>query len=215
MKVTLLLTTAVFLALSWVRPPYPREQFLQHGPTVLALLLLAVESRKNWLTTTAFVCLVAFIWLHILGARHIYSYVPYDDWTVAIFGTSLSDYLGWQRNHYDRLVHFFFGALFMAPMYDIATIYGRMTCRWALLYALFAVMTLSALYEVFEWLLTIFASPTQAESYNGQQGDFWDAQKDMALAFAGSLVTVPLLAICKGSDLRKILYGDPATKNHS
>ena len=202
LKVTIVLATAIILVLSLIRPLYPREQLLQHAPTILALLLLAVEARKKLLSTTAFVCVVVFVWLHIVGARYIYSYVPYDDWAASICGTSISDYLGWQRNHYDRLVHFFFGTLLMVPMYDVATIYGRMRSRWVLMFSLFAVMTLSALYEVFEWLLTVVVSPTQAGAYNGQQGDVWDAQKDMALAFAGSLLTIPFLAIrnrCRGN----------------
>lgn len=45
----------------------------------------------------------------------------------------------------------------------------------------------SALYEIFEWLLTIVAADDTADYYNGQQGDPWDAQKDMALAQLGSL----------------------------
>ena len=47
-------------------------------------------------------------------------------------------------------------------------------------------------YELFEWLLTIVMSPEQADNYNGQQGDAWDAQKDMALAMIGSTV----MAVC-------------------
>ncbi|MEM1249606.1 MAG: DUF2238 domain-containing protein, partial [Acidobacteriota bacterium] len=50
----------------------------------------------------------------------------------------------------------------------------------------------SALYEIFEWLLTIVVAPGYAESYNVQQGDAWDAQKDMALALLGSALAWPL-----------------------
>lgn len=34
-----------------------------------------------------------------------------------------------------------------------------------------------------------------AAQYNGQQGDIWDAQKDMALAFLGALVTSTILIV--------------------
>jgi putative membrane protein len=50
-------------------------------------------------------------------------------------------------------------------------------------------------YEVFEWMLSIVLSPEDAESYNGQQGDYWDAQKDMALAFVGSLCMLFIICI--------------------
>ena len=32
----------------------------------------------------------------------------------------------------------------------------------------------------------------EADYYNGQQGDMWDAQKDMALAMLGSTITAIL-----------------------
>lgn len=44
------------------------------------------------------------------------------------------------------------------------------------------------IYEMFEWLITVVMSPATADSYNGQQGDMWDAQKDMALALIGSTI---------------------------
>lgn len=42
------------------------------------------------------------------------------------------------------------------------------------------------IYELFEWLLTTVMTADAADCYNGQQGDIWDAQKDMALALLGS-----------------------------
>lgn len=51
------------------------------------------------------------------------------------------------------------------------------------------VQTGSMIYELFEWLLTIVMTTEAANNYNGQQGDMWDAQKDMALALLGSTIT--------------------------
>ena len=48
------------------------------------------------------------------------------------------------------------------------------------------IQTGSMIYELFEWLLTIVMTAEEADYYNGQQGDMWDAQKDMALALVGS-----------------------------
>ena len=48
------------------------------------------------------------------------------------------------------------------------------------------IQTGSLIYELFEWLLTIVMTAEEADYYNGQQGDMWDAQKDMALALVGS-----------------------------
>lgn len=46
----------------------------------------------------------------------------------------------------------------------------------------------SAVYEIFEWLLTVFMAGPDALAYNGQQGDPWDPQKDMAIAGLGALL---------------------------
>lgn len=61
-------------------------------------------------------CLVVFLWLHILGARYIYSFVPYDDWSRSVLGSGISEWFGWERNHYDRLVHLCFGGLWMVAI---------------------------------------------------------------------------------------------------
>ena len=58
------------------------------------------------------------------------------------------------------------------------------------------VQTGSMVYELFEWLLTIVMTPEQADGYNGQQGDLWDAQKDMAWAMLGSTI-MALYYICR------------------
>jgi len=114
--------------------------------------------------------------------------VPYDDWSQTLFGVSISEQFGWERNRYDRLIHFAFGALFFLPAREIAEKNGRMTIGWATLFAMFTVISLGAVYEILELLLTVVMSPKSAEAYNGQQGDFWDAQKDMALTCAGAVL---------------------------
>ncbi|MFQ5731907.1 MAG: DUF2238 domain-containing protein [Planctomycetaceae bacterium] len=194
MQTALLLFTAALLGLSLIGGRFPEEQYLQHIPTVLALGAAAVAVRKGRLTTGSLACIVAFLWLHILGARYIYSNVPYDDWASSLFGVSVSETFGWRRNHYDRLVHFGFGVLCMPPAMLLAGRSGKMTTAWALTFGLLTVMTIGALYEIFEWLLTVFMSPEDADGYNGQQGDAWDAQKDMALALAGALIVAVAFA---------------------
>ncbi|MFX8262476.1 DUF2238 domain-containing protein, partial [Acinetobacter baumannii] len=44
-----------------------------------------------------------------------------------------------------------------------------------------------------EWGVALALSPEQAEAYNGQQGDIWDAHKDMLLAALGALALWPWL----------------------
>lgn len=50
------------------------------------------------------------------------------------------------------------------------------------------VMASSMVYELIEWVIAIGMSPDAAEKYNGQQGDLWDAHKDMLMATIGTLM---------------------------
>lgn len=56
-----------------------------------------------------------------------------------------------------------------------------------------SVLAVGALYEILEWQIAIVFSPAQAEAYNGQQGDVWDPQKDLALAWFGGLISAGLV----------------------
>jgi putative membrane protein len=178
------------IGLANIAQPYPDLAPLQHGPTV-ALVLAAPWLLRRWpLSTSAVACIWLFLLLHTLGARWIYSYVPYDDWARAVSGHDISSLFGTTRNGYDRLVHFSFGALLTLPIAESALRRGGLPWGWSLAFAFAAVGLGSALYEIFEWLLTIMAAGETADYYNGQQGDVWDAQKDMAAAQVGSALAL-------------------------
>jgi putative membrane protein len=183
----------VLLLVAQIDQPYPEVALLQHLPTMLLLVVSPWLLRRWPLSTASLACIVLFLALHTLGGRYAYSNVPYDDWVRAVTGTTLSDTFGWTRNHYDRLVHFAFGALSAVPVAEAARRWGGLGMRGAMLTVLGWVLAVSALYEVFEWLLTLIAAGETADRYNGQQGDMWDAQKDMALAALGGVVGLAIV----------------------
>ncbi len=184
--------TLVLLASFW-RAPYPQQMALQHLPTVLAILLLGGASHRLPVGRSGLLCLVAFLLLHVLGARYIYSYVPYDDWLEALLGFRPGDRFGFQRNHYDRLVHLAFGLLWVPPAREVLIRRFALRERLASYFALELVLAASLLYELFVWGLTMVLAPADAGAYNGEQGDRWDAQKDMACALVGA--TLAALAV--------------------
>jgi putative membrane protein len=77
---------------------------------------------------------------------------------------------------------------------EAARRWGGLGRRGAGLAPLGWVLAVSCLYEIFEWLLTVVAAGETADRYNGQQGDDWDAQKDMALAALGAILVVAVRA---------------------
>jgi putative membrane protein len=179
------------LLLAQIAQPYPEVALLQHIPTLVFLLASPWILRRWPLSTAALACIVGFLALHTLGGRYAYSNVPYDEWAHAWTGTTLSESFGWTRNHYDRLVHFAFGALSVIPVAEIGRRWGGLGTRGAVAAVLGWVLAISCLYEIFEWLLTIVAAGETADRYNGQQGDIWDAQKDMAFATLGAILVLP------------------------
>lgn len=185
------------LLLAQIDQPYPGIALLQHIPTMLLIAASPWLLRRWPLSTASVACIALFMALHTLGGRYAYSNVPYDDWLRALTGTSLSDTFGWTRNHYDRLVHFAFGALSVIPVAEISRRWGGLGPRGAALTVLGWVLATSCLYEIFEWLLTIVAAGETADRYNGQQGDIWDAQKDMALATLGAVMVLPFARECR------------------
>jgi putative membrane protein len=200
-QASLLALLTVALIGSCIRAPYPQEMYLQHAPTVAALVAAPWLLRRWPLSDRAWTCIAAFLLLHTLGARYIYSNVPYDRWALLLLGHDLTATFGLRRNHYDRLVHFAFGLLSLRPVREIGVRHLRLTRRFAGYQAFAFVMTASALYEIFEWGLTFALAPEDAGAYNGEQGDAWDAQKDMALALAGTAVSF-LFKPAKGADVR-------------
>lgn len=181
------------IPLSFIDAPYPQELVLQHIPTSIGLVLLALAVVFVRPTGLSCFCILAFVWLHLIGARWIYSFVPYDALVKRVTGISVSDYFGWERNHYDRFVHFASGILGVLPASECLQRFANMRPLGAALMGISCVMAIGAIYEILEWQIAVTFSPAQAEAYNGQQGDIWDPQKDLALAGLGSLLSAGLV----------------------
>ena len=184
-KLALVLFVAIATIITCINPIYPHEQLLQHIGTVLLFIPLITDVFKKAMPISAFVGLVCFTILHVIGARYIYSYVPYKEFAVSV-GIVDSGFFQDPRNHYDRLVHFSFGVLLFPDLVFVCKKCFKQQRFIAVFMAWLMIQTGSMIYELFEWLLTIVMSSDAADSYNGQQGDMWDAQKDMALALLGS-----------------------------
>jgi len=178
-------------AVSGIGAAYPRNTWLQIGPVVLVAILLPWIMRRWALSRGSWACLLAFVLLHLFAAHWTYSDVPYVRWLSSI-GIDPTPLTG-PRNMFDRLVHFYFGLLVVRPIVEIESVHVGVKRRLAYRLAILFVLASSAAYEIFEWTLAIIVSPEAAEAYNGQQGDMFDAQKDMWMAFAGAMLGLLLL----------------------
>ena len=73
--------------------------------------------------------------------------------------------------------------------------HARLRGWWPGVLAICVVLAASAVYEIGEWATAMTFAPDWAEAYNGQQGDMWDAQKDMALAAVGSILGTGIVGL--------------------
>jgi putative membrane protein len=163
-----------------VAPLDRADWLLENLPVFVAVPLAVATYHRFRFSDAAYVQATVFALLHVIGSHYTYSEVPLG-WWLARAGD-----LG--RNHYDRIVHFAFGLLMLRPIAELALreVHGRAARAYL---AVAAVALWSVLYEVTEWIVASIADPAAGTAYLGTQGDQWDAQKDMALACLGGVLS--------------------------
>ncbi len=192
---TLLLTFLAVAAISGAQPENRADWALENVLTLLALPALYWAHKKQWFSRRAYLMVFVFLLFHELGAHYTYSEVPYERWWHSLTGSSLSSALGWERNHYDRLIHLLFGILLLIPIREILQSTTRLSNAWSYAIAISIITTASTIYELIEWGASVVFGGDLGMAYLGTQGDIWDAHKDMALAMLGAVVTAGVL-IC-------------------
>ena len=149
----------------------------------IAGLLLVIHQFRARLISA--IMASAFVVIHMIGAAYLYSYVPYNEVVLSLTGFNIDQTFGFERNMYDRLVHFSYGLLLYPLMSDSYRGLYKTSGLALVWVVLMTNMAGSMLYEVIEWQIGVNFSEGSAENYNGQQGDIWDAQKDMLIALVG------------------------------
>lgn len=182
------LTLAIVIAS--IQPLELFSYVLHQAGTAFMLIVLLICLKKIGLTYFSFSLYLLFLLIHIIGAHYLYSYVPYNEWIKQLFNFDLNQAMGWTRNMYDRLVHIAFGLLLYPFFYRLLQVWlPTLKPRVLFLLVIQFVISTSLVYEWIEWWIAIGLSPEEAENYNGQQGDIWDAHTDILMATIGALMT--------------------------
>ena len=196
---TLPLTLLAILALLGIAlgiaPHYRSDWLLENLLAVAGVLALVLSWRAFPLSNVSYALLFVFLVLHEVGAHYTYSEVPYDAWFASLTGRGLNELLGFERNHYDRLVHFSYGLLLAYPVRELFVRVADARGFWGYALPLDVVMSTSMLYELFEWAAAEVFGGDLGAAYLGTQGDQWDAQKDMALASTGAVLSLTIAAL--------------------
>lgn len=177
-----------------IAPRYRQDWLLENVVVLIALPLLVFGWRRLRFSRGAYLALFAFLLLHEVGAHFTYSEVPYDIAFARLTGHSLNALLGLHRNHFDRAVHFLYGLLVTPMAVELFAHRAPPRGVWRWILPVCFVMSHSVVYELVEWLAALRFGGDLGTAYLGTQGDPWDAQKDMALAALGSVVSMGFLA---------------------
>jgi len=194
----LLILVAIFSA--WwialaIHPWYRNPWLLENVLALAAIALLAGFHRKLLFSRVSYTLIFLFMCLHQIGAHYTYSETPYDVWCQHLTGRTFNSLVGWERNNFDRVVHFSYGLLLAYPIREIFLRVVNVRGFWGYFLPLDLTMSTSMLYELLEWATSLVFGGDLGHAYLGTQGDEWDAHKDMALASLGAVIAMSITAL--------------------
>jgi putative membrane protein len=162
---------------------------LENTLVFLFLPFLFFTYKKYQFSDTSYLLLCIYLCLHVYGSKYTYAENPFGYWLQDVFHSS--------RNHYDRIVHFSFGFLLAYPMREMF-LRGLQYPKWvAWLLPIEITLSISGFYELIEWAVADVFFKAQGDAYLGTQGDIWDAQKDIFLAFSGAILATTIVTLVK------------------
>ena len=174
------------LIVSFINPHDRLTWLMEVMPVLIALPLLALTYPHFPLTPLLYFLIFLHALILIVGGTYTYAHVPVGFW--------VQDVLGLARNPYDKLGHLWQG---LVPALVAKEIFVRRHFvsgkKMVAFLAICVAMAISAWYELIEWWAAVLMGQG-ADEFLGTQGDQWDTQSDMCLAFIGAMIAVVLLA---------------------
>ena len=186
-RLPIALSIVVFAALivSGIGPYDRATWWLEVAPVLIAVPLLAATWSRFPLTPLVYWLIAIHALILILGGHYTYARVPLGFW--------VQDWLDLARNHYDRLGHVAQGFI---PAIVVREILLRLSPLkrggWLFFLVTCVCLAVSAFYEFIEWWVALIVG-SGADEFLATQGDVWDTQWDMFLAFTGAIVAQLLL----------------------
>lgn len=171
----------VIWAILAIHPRYRDDWLLENVLVFIVFPLVIWLDRKYRFTLTSILLLLLFASLHSLGAHFTYAQMEYFDPVTRFFGL--------ERNNYDRIVHFSFGLLVFRILFELIAPSVR-RLGTALLFTFAMIVTISAFYEILEWLAAVIFHEELGMAFIGAQGDIWDSQEDVTCAIFGALANL-------------------------
>lgn len=181
----MLAATLAAVAVSGVGPRERLTWLLEVAPILIAVPILVATRRRFPLTPLLYVLVAIHAAVLCLGGHYTYAEVPLGFW--------VRDALGLARNHYDRVGHLLQGFVPALVAREVLLRTSPLRAgRWLFVVVTAVALSLSAMYEFVEWGAALILGQG-ADAFLGTQGDPWDTQWDMFLAFLGAMGSQLLL----------------------
>ena len=183
---TLLLLGAIALIVSGIGPADRTTWWLEVFPILLAVPVLLVTRNRFPLTPLLYRLIFVHALILMLGGHYTYARVPLGVW--------MQDWFGFARNHYDRIGHFAQGFVPAMVAREILLRRSPLTRgKWLFAIVIAFCLAISACYEFVEWFAALLGG-SAADDFLGTQGDVWDTQWDMFMAFVGAITAQLVLS---------------------
>ena len=166
-----------------------KNWLMENTLVFLFLGLLIFSYKKQQFSDLSYLLITIYLCLHVYGSKYTYADNPFGYWLQDVFHS--------QRNFYDRIVHFSFGFLLAYPMRELFLNYYKFPAWVAWSLPIEITLSISGFYELIEWAVADVFFPAQGDAYLGTQGDIWDAQKDIFMAFLGAILATTIVSIIK------------------
>lgn len=160
---------------------------IENAMTVASLAFILISYRYFQFSDLTYAILTLYLSLHVYGSMYTYADNPFGYW--------MKDFFGFERNHYDRLVHFCQGFLLAYPLREMFMHWLKWPRGAGWVIPILISLSSSACYELLEWGVADIMFPEQGPAYLGTQGDVWDAQKDTFVAFAGAVIASSAVSV--------------------
>jgi putative membrane protein len=193
----ILLIVVVVFVWSAIRPHDYFTWILEVFPAIIGACVLAATYRNFKFTTVVYVLIAAHAIILMIGGHYTYAEVPLFNW--------IRDEFALNRNHYDRVGHFAQG--FVPALIAREVLLRKSPLRrgrWLFFIVVSICLAFSALYELFEWLVSE-ATGSAGDAFLGTQGDVFDTQKDMAMALVGAITSLLLLSRLHDRQLSRLV----------
>ncbi|MBT8049506.1 MAG: DUF2238 domain-containing protein [Xanthomonadales bacterium] len=187
-----------FLVLCWSgwKPHDYPTWWLEVAPALIALIVLAATRQRFPLTSLAYALILLHALVLMVGGHYTYAEVPAGDW--------VRDWVGGERNNYDKLGHLAQGFIPAIVIREILirnlVVAGK---SWLALIVISICLAISAFYELIEWWVALL-SEEAADSFLGTQGYIWDTQSDMFLALLGAGLALLMLSNVHDRQIRAL-----------